>query len=176
MDPAITRTALGLAADAPDDEVATALLAAAAQLTGGAGPAQQPVQASLFGDEPKPQASAMPALPKGVQVIASSKLDELNETIRTLTVHMEQSKRKERDEVIAAAVQAGKFTPAQRQDFVQMWDHAPEVARSLIEKLTPNSALAVMAAGYAGGVAQEEDELDREIARLSDPNRKVASR
>lgn len=176
MDPAITRTALGLAADAPDDEVASALLAAAAQLTGGAGPAQQPVQASLFGDEPKPAQSAMPALPKGVQVIASSKLDELNETIRALTVHMEQSKRKERDEVIATAVQAGKFTPAQRQDFVQMWDQAPEVTRALIDKLTPNSALAVMAAGYAGGVAMEEDDLDREIAHLSDPNRKAASR
>lgn len=167
MDPAITRTALGLSADAPDDEVASAMEAAAAALRGD--PAPAPVQASLFGDEPKPAQPAMPTLPKGVQVIASSKLDELNATIKSLSTFVEASKRKERDEVIATAVKAGKFLPAQRPDFVRMWDEAPDATRALIDKLTPNSALAVIASGYAGGIAQEEDELDRELARLSRP-------
>lgn len=171
MDPAKTRDALGLAADASDDEVRSAMAVALQSLGGDAGPAQQPVQASLFGDEPTPapKATAMPTLPKGVEVIASSKLAELNETIRSLAAFVEKTKRNERDDVIAKAVQAGKFTPAQKPDFVRAWDEAPDATRALIEKLPSNKAFAVVASGYSGGVEQEEDELDREIKRLSRP-------
>jgi peptidoglycan hydrolase-like protein with peptidoglycan-binding domain len=170
MDPAITRTALGLAADASDEEVRSALLVAAQSLGGDSGPAQQPVQASLFGEEtpdaPKPKA---PVVAPGTMVIASSVWDETQKTIKTLTDFVARTKRDERDGVIAQAVKAGKFAPAQRLHFSRLWDADPDGTRALIDSLTPNTGLAVLASGYAGGEAMEEDELDREIARLSRP-------
>lgn len=175
MDPAITRKALGLAADAPDDEVASALETAAAALRGD--PAPAPVQASLFEDpaaeKPKPKA---PTAPPGTVIVASSVLDEMRTTITSLNAFVEKTKRNERDEVIAAAVKAGKFFPSQRMYFTNLWDGNPEETRQLIDSLLPNTAFPVAASGYGGNVDVQDDELDREIARLSDPARKAVSR
>lgn len=170
MDPAKTRDALGLAADASDDEVRSAMLVALQNLGGDAGPAQQPVQASLFGEEPTPApaAPAKPAaIPAGMMLVSASAWQQREETISTLTAHMEQSKRKERDEVIATAVKAGKFTPAQKQHFSRLWDADPDGTRELIDKLTPNTALAVIASGYA--TESEDAAFEAEFAHLFPP-------
>lgn len=152
-DPTEIREVLGLGPDASDDEVRGAF------------------------DEQFPSPAGTPVtaagIPAGMMVIASSVWDENQKTMKTLNAFVEKTKRDERDEVIARAIQAGKFTPAQRQQFSQMWDSNPDAARKFIEIMTPNSAFAVMASGYAGeGV--EADELDREIERLSPPKGKVA--
>jgi hypothetical protein len=57
---------------------------------------------------------------------------------------------------------AGKFTPAQKPHFSKLWDADPDGTRDLIDSLTPNSALAVMASGYSG----EGVEADTEYAEL----------
>jgi len=171
MDPAMTRTALGLPADAPDDEVRSALLVAAQNLGGDPEPASAPVQASLFEEPPAPKAPAVkaPMAAPGTVIIASSVLQEMRETINRLNAFVEKTKRGERDMVIAAAAKAGKFTPAQRQHFTKLWDSDPEGTRELLDSLLPNSAFPVAASGYSGGVPEADDDLDREIAALSRP-------
>jgi hypothetical protein len=170
MDPAKIREALGLSADAPDDEVGSALVVAAQGLVGDAGPAQQPVQASLFGDEqqesPSQKAKGL-VVPPGMKLVSASAYDEREEAIKTLMEFVAQSKREKRDEVIAQAVRAGKFTPAQKPNFVKLWDADPEGTAVLIESLTPNTALAVAASGYAGDV--DNDALDTEYRALFGP-------
>lgn len=166
MDPAMTRTALGLSADAPDDEVASAMEAAAAALRGD--PAPAPVQASLFGDEQQPAKPKAAAIPPGMKLVSASAWDEREDTIKGLTSFVEQAKRDKRDDIIGDAVRAGKFTPAQRPHFVKLWDADPDGTRELIEKLTPNTALAVMASGYA----TEADDMafEAEFAHLFPPS------
>lgn len=174
MDPAKTREALGLAADAPDDEVRSAMQVALQSLGGDAGPAQQPVQASLFGDDdpaPKPKA---PVVPPGAMLVSASAWQEREETIKKLTEFVAESKRNDRDAYIATAVKAGKFTPAQKIHFTKMWDADPDTTRAYIDSMTPNSALAVMASGYAGDL--EEADIDREFAGLFPPVHQEAHR
>lgn len=152
MDPAKIREALGLSADASDDEVKAAIAA------------EFPVPESppLF-DVGAPAPVAAGAKP-GTIVLASSVWEETQKTIKKLTEFVDQTKRNERDEVIAKAVVAGKFTPAQKTHFSQLWDADPDRTRALIAALTPNSALAVMASGYADGTGEQD--LDAEYAHL----------
>jgi hypothetical protein len=152
-DPDEIREALGLDPDVSEEQVREAFSAVFPT------PAGTPVAA----------AGAVP----GTIVLASSTYEEMQRNIKVLTNHVSKIKRDERDEVIAKAVQAGKFTPAQKGHFATMWDSNPDATRSLIDALTPNSALAVMASGYAGETV-EADELDLEIERLSPPRGKVA--
>ena len=141
MDPDEIREALGLATDASPDEV-RALVDAA------------------FGPPPTPVAAS--AVPPGMLVLASSVWEENQRTIKTLNEFVAKTKRDERDEVIGKAVMAGKFTPAQKQHFSRLWDTDPDGTRTLIDNLTPNSSLAVLASGYAG----EGVEADAEYAEL----------
>jgi peptidoglycan hydrolase-like protein with peptidoglycan-binding domain len=151
MDPAMIREALGLPADASDDEVKAAVVTA-----GLAPPNPEPVEASEAPEAVKHTATS------GTVVLASSVWDETQKTIKNLTAHVEKQKRDERDEVIAKAVVAGKFTPAQKPHFSRLWDADPDGTRVLIDTLTPNSALAVLASGYADG----DGEADAEYAAL----------
>jgi Mu-like prophage I protein len=159
MDPVKIREALGLSADASDDQV-TAALVTAGLATAAPPPAVEPVQASLFDPTaPEPPASK-PVAASGTIVLASSVWEETQKTIKALTAHVERVKRSERDEILAKAVVAGKFTPAQKQHFSRLWDADPDGTRVLIDTLTPNSALAVAASGYSGdGADGPEDEF-----------------
>jgi peptidoglycan hydrolase-like protein with peptidoglycan-binding domain len=137
MDPAKIREALGLPAEASDDEVKSTAATAL-------GFASEPAS------NPDPVHTA-PVAASGTVVLATSVWEETQKTIKSLTDHVEKTKRAERDEVIASAVVAGKFTPAQKPHFSRLWDADPDGTRTLIDTLTPNSALAVMASGYADG-------------------------
>jgi phage I-like protein len=86
----------------------------------------------------------------GTVVLASSVWDETQNTIKKLQQFVDKTQRDERDQVIAKAVTDGKFTPAQRTHFSRLWDADPTGTRALIDNLTRNSALAVMASGYVG--------------------------
>jgi hypothetical protein len=69
-------------------------------------------------------------------------------------------------QVIAKAVTEGKFTPAQKPHFARLWDADPDGTRKLIDNLTKNSALAVMASGYD---TDSDESIDREYAHLFPP-------
>jgi peptidoglycan hydrolase-like protein with peptidoglycan-binding domain len=164
MDPAKIREALGLSADASDDEVKSSLAAA-----GLASESPPEGSADAAGDNsadantdagtdaaPGPVSAKSGTANSGTVILASSVWDETQKTIKSLTAFVDKTKRDERDMVIAKAVTEGKFTPAQKTHFSRLWDADPEGTRALIANLTKNSALAVMASGYAGN-AEDAD-------------------
>jgi len=140
----------GLPDDASEDDVKAALEAAGFAM-------QSPPPPETAGAP-----EAIPVAAAGTIVLASSVWEETQKTIKSLTDHVAKTKRNERDEIIAKAVVAGKFTPAQKPHFSRLWDADPDGTRTLIDTLTPNSQLAVMASGYAG----EGEEADTEYAAL----------
>lgn len=160
----------GLPDDASEDDVKAAL--SAAGFVAESPPAPEPVQASLFDPQqptttdsadtstaPKRELVHAAGAP-GTVVLASSVWEETQNTIKTLKAFVDKTQRDERDQVIAKAVQDGKFTPAQRTHFSRLWDADPNGTRVLIDNLTRNSALAVMASGYVG----DSDEIDEYVA------------
>jgi hypothetical protein len=171
-DNAKLREALGLKPDSSDDEVKTALAShPLAANPPAADPPQPPTPPAPPAPQPEPEkepqkvdASAIPGDVPGTVVISASVWAETQETIKTLKAFVDKSKRDERDQVIAQAVQAGKLRPADRVQFSALWDAAPDKTRELLDRMTPNSALAVAASGYAGEV--EDDDIEREFAHL----------
>lgn len=176
-DAAKLREALGLAADASDDEV-TAALASAGLVASQPEPPQPapnptpvpqpaPAPAPVPAPEPEPQlVSASSVNTPGTVILASSVWEETQNTIRNLSAYVDRTKRDERDSILASAIQAGKFFPSQKKQFAKLWDADPDGTRELIEGLTPNSALAIAASGY---VDIEDKEFDREFAGLFPP-------
>jgi peptidoglycan hydrolase-like protein with peptidoglycan-binding domain len=178
MDPVKIREALGLDPDASDDEVKAVMLTAAGAISDESPP--EPAQPALFEDTTAPAAQPAPkkelvhaAGAPGTVVLASSVWDETQNTIKKLQQFVDKTQRDERDQVIAKAVIDGKFTPAQRTHFSRLWDADPTGTRALIDNLTRNSALAVMASGYVG---EGDEDIDKEYAHLFPPQAKESSR
>jgi hypothetical protein len=171
-DAAKLREALGLAADVSDDEVKTALASAglAASQPEPPQPAPDPTPTPAPTPEPIPEPQLVAASgvnAPGTVILASSVWEETQNTIKRLTSFVDKAKRDERDTVIASAVEQGKFTPAQKPHFAKLWDADPDGTKTLIDGLTPNSALAIAASGYAD---LEDKEFDREFADLFPPS------
>lgn len=161
MDPAKIREALGLAADASDGDVKAALVTA--------GLANQPDPDPNPDPNPNPDPDPQPVAKVGTPgtvVLSSSVWEETQKTIAKLSQYVDESKRGERDAVLSKAVEQGKFTPAQKTHFAKLWDADPDGTRQLIEGLTPNSALAVAASGYAD---LDDKEFDREFGGIFPP-------
>jgi hypothetical protein len=117
-----------------------------------------------------PQSVSASAVPPGMMIVASSVWEQNQETMKKLNAFVDQTKRNERDEVIATAVRVGKLTPADKPHFSKLWDADPDAARAWIDNLTPNSRLAVMASGYAG---ESVEDTDAEFAHLFPPTAAV---
>lgn len=168
-DAAKLREALGLQADASDDEVKAALTSSGlvASQPEPPQPAPEPTPAPQPEPAPEPQLVAASGVnAPGTVVLASSVWEETQNTIKRLSAYVDEAKRGERDKVIASAVEQGKFTPAQKPHFAKLWDADPDGTKALIDGLTPNSALAIAASGYAD---LEDKEFDREFAGLFPP-------
>jgi hypothetical protein len=169
-DTAKLREALGLASDASDDEVWAAVDAARPV----APPAASPSNSATPPKPADPPETPTPTPPApdvaGTIVVSTSVWDETQKTIKDLSSFVEKTKRDERDVILAQAVADGKFRPSQLNDFKAEWDKNPEGIRNLVAKMTPNSALAVAAAGYANDI--EDDSLEAEFAGLFPPSGK----
>ena len=138
-DPAKIREALGLSADASDEEVRTGLAEA------GFAPPAPPADA-----EPVPVAAAASAAKPGTKVIDEAAWQEREDRIKRLEAADTRRRVEERDHIIAKAVQDGKFPPARKGHWVRLWDADPEGTRQVLATLSPN-VMPVMASGYDGG-------------------------
>lgn len=154
MDPAKIREALGLAADASDEEVKSTAATALGFVE------EQPPLFEVAAAAPKTTA------PKpGTMTIDVSAWQESQERLKRLEAQAAKQREAERDQVIAQAVQDGKFAPARRDHWKRLWDLDPEGTRDSIDGLQKN-VIPVMASGYAG--APDED-IDAEFAHLFPP-------
>jgi len=155
-DPAKMREALGLSPDASDEEIKAELVVA--------GFAAAP---PAVGNTD--QVLAANAAKAGLITIDPAQLHQYQEGMVRAAALAKRLEAQERDNTIAVAVKAGKFPPARREHYERMWDADPDGTRGLIESLAPG-LVPVTAMGYSGGADLVEDDLDRDIARLSQPS------
>jgi len=174
MDPAKIREALGLAADASDEDVTEAVVAAGLAPAAAAAPVTPPPAPT--GETPpaeappvvEPIAAAKKAA--GTMVIDASAWDAQQDRIKRLEAADAKRRREERDQVVAAAISAGKFPPARKDHWVRLWDADPEGTRQVLDGLARN-VVPVTAMGEPGSGV---DDFDEEFAHLFPPTPKGA--
>jgi len=161
VDPALIREALGLDDDASDDEVSAAVLEA------GLVPSVAPEVVTASGStQDLDQRIAKAAAKGGIIAIDAAQLQQFREGMVRASALATRLDERDRDECITAAVTAGKFPPARREHYERAWKADPAGTRELIESLAAG-LVPVTASGYSGDIDPTEDELDREISRLS---------
>lgn len=106
-------------------------------------------------------------LPEGVIAIEREAWDELNRRVAAGEAFRRKQAVAERDTVIAAAIEQGKFTPARRQHWVRLWDADPEGTRIVLAGLQRNVVPLEDIGSAGGGMADEL--LDDEYKRLFPP-------
>ncbi len=155
MDPAKLREALGLTAEASDDEVKAALASA--------GLAAQTPPTEPAGDDTDPE----PALPAKVPAANASGdailIDPAQyNTLRVAAARGEEAWRKMREAecgaVLDAAIKAGKFPPARREHYEKLWAADPDGTKDMVANLASN-VIPVMSSGYPGVGDESEQDL-----------------
>ncbi len=160
MDPAKIREALGLKADASDDEVKTALASAGLVEQPNPEPAPEPT--------PEPQKNVKPELAHASSTITidASAWQEREDRIKRLEARDAERRREERDQVLAQAVADGKFPPARKELYARLWDSDPEGTRQVIAGLARN-VIPTAELGYSG---DDADAIDDEFKHLFPPS------
>jgi ATP-dependent protease ClpP protease subunit len=98
----------------------------------------------------------------GTMVIDASAWEAQQESIKRLEAKQAKHDRDERDDVIAQAVQQGKFAPARKEHWARLWDADPEGTRQVIDGLTKN-VIPVEALGFT---TEDDESIDAEFASL----------
>jgi hypothetical protein len=159
MDPAKIRERLGLEDDVSDDEVMEALAYA------GFIPA---ADTDSDTGETTPVAASAPAdivAKSGMIHIDASAWNEREDRIKRLEAQEARRRSEERDQVIAQAVQEGKFSPARRDHWVRLWESDPEGTRQAIGSLA-KGLIPIAASGYS---TESDEDLDAEYMHLFPP-------
>ena len=160
------RNRLGIAEDADEATILAALDEALAEQVEPTA-SQQP-QASAEAAPASPPASPKASTP-GTLVIDASAWEEREARIKRLEAADQKRRREERDDVISAAVRAGKFPRARVDHWTRLWDADPEGTRQVIAGLAPNVVpLAEM------GHGDDFDGIDDEFSHLFPPSMKGA--
>jgi hypothetical protein len=150
FDPTKLREALGLAADASDEDVRTAL--------SGALPEKPPAGSAPSDPDP---AQLLSAIPKDGNAILLDRENyaTLVELARRGDQAYEAMKRGERDSFLKAACKAGRFPVSRLQAYKDMWDEKPEETRRYVEMMPPNSIPVTAAGSYGADVDLNEADL-----------------
>ena len=153
VDKAKIKEGLGLAADASDEEMNTALAALSA--SDGKTPA---VTSAPTGTDP---ASLLAAIPQGSDAIVLD-LDNYKALLGAADKGVkafEAMQRGERDSFLGAACREGRFPVAKLDSYKAMWDQNPGATKSFVE-LMPKNAVPVMNVGFLGAeVDKNESDL-----------------
>jgi len=173
MTPAELREALGLAADAPDEDVHRVLAGAGVRIAASdptppapTPPSPQPAPAPAPTPTPQP-ASVTPPTPApapeptqpesgliraakdGVMVVDSSIIKALSERADRADAAFDLIKRSRKDQIIGEAIRAGKFPPSRREHWAALYDADPDGTEAQIDNLA-EGLVPITAAGYAG--------------------------
>lgn len=183
MDPAKLREALGLNPDASDQDV-TAAIAAAGLAAPPPPPAPPPGLTPQFVAPAPPQpvqdvpqaqpvpvaaSSGLRQLPPGTVVIDATQLAEFQAGMAQSQRIAATIAKRDRDDTIAAAVAKGKFPPARRQHWEQLWDADPDGTREVLDRLEAG-LVPVQASGYPGGPVDGDDLQYAQFAHLFPPD------
>ena len=147
IDQAKLREAFGLNADASEEEVRTAMVAAGFQ----AAPAPSPDQ------PPSGDHGQLAAKGNSLTVaMEASKFDEMQQRIEQLEAFRKKAQTEERDKAIDAAIADGRISVSNRPSWVANWDANPKGTEELLSQLVPNR-IPVAEMGY--GVDLNDDDL-----------------
>jgi hypothetical protein len=158
MDPAKIRERLGLDEDEVSDDDVMEALAYAGFVPA---PESAPEPAAVAASAPP---AAKPT-PGGAILVEASAWNDREERIKKLEAAEQRHRDGERDQIITAAIQEGKFTPARRQFWERAWNDNPENTRQIISTLAKN-VLNVAASGYADN---GDEDMDAEFTHLFPP-------
>ncbi len=155
------RERLGLAADASDEAVLTAIDELKA-----AKPVETPTPPAPV--VPEAEVPVVPdTVPADLQTLVAAAVKAettpLLEQVKNLSTELAARKADERvtrrETILAAALDAGKITPAQRDQFAAQYDAAPTVVESLLDVIAPGTAMPVKASGSVGSETTGSDDL-----------------
>lgn len=155
MDPAKMREALGLAADASDDEVKAALASAG---LAGAPPAPPTPEPEPDAAETLPPVVPVPAAASGAVVLDQAMYATLRQQAQRGDEAFRKLRENECESVLDGAVKAGKIPPGRREHYKTLWAADPEGTKQLIDGLAAN-VIPVMASGYPGVGDETEQDL-----------------
>ncbi len=115
----------------------------------------------------KVAASVQKRLPPGAVVVDQESWDKLQASAKRGEQAMRRMEIGERDGVIQAAVQAGKFTPSRVKHWQRLWDADPDGTREVIASLTKG----VVPLNDIGdpGAELTDTEMDEDYKRLFPP-------
>lgn len=139
---------VGLDEDATEEQYAARL----SELGELAAPEAAPVVES-------PAPLAVPELPDGVSVIDTAQLEELVSAAAAGRSARDELDGKARDDVLTAAVKAGKFPPARKAHWAALWDKDPEGTKASIAGLAAG-LLPVAASEGEHGHAMTDEAID----------------
>jgi ATP-dependent protease ClpP protease subunit len=154
---ATLRSKLGLADDATlePSQVLAAIADVTPQDKGGTTP---PVSAQTTDTTPAPAVKQV----AGTMTIDASAWEAQQASIKRLEAKQAKSDRDERDQVIAKAIQEGKFAPARKDHWARLWDADPEGTRQVLDSLTKN----VIPVEALGTNLEDDESIDAEFAHL----------
>jgi len=96
-------------------------------------------------------------------VVDKTAWDRMQADIEAANRDLRRRKVAERDEVIQAAIRAGKFPPSERDTYRKLWDSNPDVTRQMIKTLRANM---VPTTDIGASGSEMDDELDQEYRSL----------
>jgi hypothetical protein len=147
----------GLDPAASEDDVMAAA-SAAAEARAGSTPETPTTPEVPATTEPEPVA-ARAALPEGVVAIDAAELARLRAGTATAETLARERAESDRDTVIAAAIQQGRFAPARREHYVRAWAADPEGTRTLLTASEEDGGLAPNTIPVQARGAQPQDDL-----------------
>lgn len=161
MDPTAIRSALGLAADATDNQVIEALAAQSTALTA-AQTARTAAEARVAELEAAGAAPAGgPALPEGLEAVDSQALADLRVAAAQGVEALQIVRGQQRDQFIQRHIAAGRLTPANtalRESLAREWDRDPAAAEQVAASLAVVMPVGA-ARGVDGGTEKTADDL-----------------
>lgn len=171
VDPKAMRLALGLPETATDAELLTAMASQAVSLTSGTPqtqptptptPTPAPAPTPLPGEEElTPTVGNLSAA--GAVLLDPSTLAALTESAKRGERAYRQLRENEADQVIQAAVKAGKFAPSRAQAWKDLWAADPDGTKDTISKLKPNTVPVDLLGAPGVGEESENDLVYRSL-------------
>lgn len=150
------REKLGLAKDATEDEILTALSEPPAP------EAEAPVEQE---PEPAPEQEPETKSPETVTV-SKAQWEDVTAQLKTLS---DKAKVEHQEKVLETALSEGRIVPAEREQWVTALSEAPQATEVLLSKLAPRVNMAEAGADVAlsAGDQTDEDDVNRALATRS---------
>jgi hypothetical protein len=154
------RELLGLPDDASPEAVEAAMQALhdRAKAPANAGPEDEQTDDDSGDDAPDGDTAGGDAVPTAVAAAFAQRDKVIASLSKQLADRNAREAADKRSQVIKAALDDGKITPAERPAWEADYDSAPDVTAKILARMAPGTAMPVQAAGHAGHGSDSDDD------------------